>query len=145
MIEYRNIHKTFGDLEVLKGIDFKIETGEVVCILGPSGSGKTTLLRCTNFLETPARGALVDSDALIAALESGHLAGAGLDVVEGDQSVYYRDHGLGVIPHRQKAILDAMPNVLMLPHLGYLTDQALLDMVENSLRAARAWMDEDVE
>lgn len=73
------------------------------------------------------------------------IVGAGLDVVEGDQSVYYRDHGLCDIPHRQKAILDAMPNVLMLPHLGYLTDQALVDMVENSLRAAKAWMDEEIE
>ena len=56
MIEYKNIHKVFGDLEVLKGINFRIGTGEVVCILGPSGSGKTTLLRCTNYLETPTRG-----------------------------------------------------------------------------------------
>ena len=69
MIEYRNIHKTFGDLEVLKGIDFKIETGEVVCILGPSGSGKTTLLRCTNFLETPTRGTVTIKDCTV---DAGH-------------------------------------------------------------------------
>ena len=56
MIKYDNIHKYFGDLEVLKGINFEIATGEVVCILGPSGSGKTTLLRCTNYLETPTLG-----------------------------------------------------------------------------------------
>ena len=56
MIRYDNIHKVFGDLEVLKGISFEIGTGEVVCILGPSGSGKTTLLRCLNFLETPDEG-----------------------------------------------------------------------------------------
>lgn len=95
-----------------------------------------------SILVNTARGALVDSDALIGALESGHLAGAALDVIDGDQNVYYRDHGSSVIAHRQKAILDAMPNVLMLPHLGYLTDQALVDMVENSLRAARAWLEE---
>ncbi|MGN0775128.1 MAG: amino acid ABC transporter ATP-binding protein [Candidatus Ventricola sp.] len=65
MIEYKNIHKTFGDLEVLKGIDFKIETGEVVCILGPSGSGKTTLLRCTNFLEIPTRGIVTIKDCTV--------------------------------------------------------------------------------
>ena len=65
MIEYRNIHKTFGDLEVLKGIDFRIETGEVVCILGPSGSGKTTLLRCTNFLEIPTRGVVTIKDCTV--------------------------------------------------------------------------------
>lgn len=56
MIRYENVHKVFGDNEVLKGISFEIGTGEVVCILGPSGSGKTTLLRCTNYLETPTSG-----------------------------------------------------------------------------------------
>lgn len=56
MIKYDNIHKVFGDLEVLKGVNFEIATGEVVCILGPSGSGKTTLLRCTNYLEKPTKG-----------------------------------------------------------------------------------------
>ena len=50
MIEVKNIRKSFGDLQVLKGLDLKIEKGDVVAILGPSGSGKTTLLRCMNFL-----------------------------------------------------------------------------------------------
>ena len=52
----RNIRKRFQDMEVLKGIDLTVETGDVVAILGPSGSGKTTLLRCLNFLETPDSG-----------------------------------------------------------------------------------------
>ena len=65
MIRYQNIHKVFGELEVLKGIDFEIGTGEVVCILGPSGSGKTTLLRCTNFLETPTKGLVTVGDVTI--------------------------------------------------------------------------------
>ena len=65
MIRYENVHKYFGDLEVLKGIDFEIGTGEVVCILGPSGSGKTTLLRCTNFLETPTKGRITVGDVTI--------------------------------------------------------------------------------
>ncbi len=65
MIRYQNVHKVFGDLEVLKGIDFEIGTGEVVCILGPSGSGKTTLLRCTNFLETPTKGLVTVGDVTI--------------------------------------------------------------------------------
>ena len=62
MIKYENVHKVFGNVEVLKGIDFEIGTGEVVCILGPSGSGKTTLLRCTNFLETPTKGLITVGD-----------------------------------------------------------------------------------
>ena len=52
MLEVRNVKKSFGDLEVLKGVDLTVEQGDVVAILGPSGSGKTTLLRCINFLET---------------------------------------------------------------------------------------------
>ncbi|WP_094606754.1 L-cystine import ATP-binding protein TcyN [Sporomusa silvacetica DSM 10669] len=56
MIEIKGLHKSFGNHEVLKGIDLKVEKGEVVVILGPSGSGKTTLLRCLNFLEQPDDG-----------------------------------------------------------------------------------------
>lgn len=52
MVSVRNLHKQFGELEVLKGVDLDIAPGEVVCIIGPSGSGKTTLLRCVNFLES---------------------------------------------------------------------------------------------
>ena len=65
MIKYENVHKVFGDVEVLKGIDFEIGTGEVVCILGPSGSGKTTLLRCTNYLETPTKGIITVGDLTV--------------------------------------------------------------------------------
>ncbi len=83
-----------------------------------------------------ARGPLVDSEALIKALESGHLAGAGLDVFDGDRSIYYRDHKNQLVSHHEMAILNAMPNVLMLPHAAYFTDQAMEDMVHNSLIAA---------
>ncbi len=56
MLELRNVRKSFGNLEVLKGIDLTVEQGDVVAILGPSGSGKTTLLRCVNFLEKATGG-----------------------------------------------------------------------------------------
>ena len=55
-IEVRSLHKSFGSMEVLKGIDFHVSRGEVVCVIGPSGSGKSTLLRCINLLETPTSG-----------------------------------------------------------------------------------------
>jgi polar amino acid transport system ATP-binding protein len=56
MIRLEGIHKRFGALEVLKGVDLHVAKGEVVCILGPSGSGKSTFLRCVNLLEPPERG-----------------------------------------------------------------------------------------
>jgi ABC-type polar amino acid transport system ATPase subunit len=56
MIEVKGIHKNFGRLEVLKGIDFHVSEREVVCVIGPSGSGKSTLLRCINQLETVQSG-----------------------------------------------------------------------------------------
>ncbi len=58
VLEVKNIHKRFGDAEVLKGIDFELEKGEVLSIIGSSGSGKTTLLRCINFLEFAEKGTI---------------------------------------------------------------------------------------
>ncbi|HET7327323.1 MAG TPA: amino acid ABC transporter ATP-binding protein [Nocardioidaceae bacterium] len=55
-IAVRDLHKYFGDNEVLKGIDFHVDNSEVVCVVGPSGSGKSTLLRCVNRLEEPTSG-----------------------------------------------------------------------------------------
>lgn len=65
MIEIKGIHKKFGKNEVLKGVDIKVNKGEVVVILGPSGSGKTTLLRCINFLEKADAGKLIVGDKIV--------------------------------------------------------------------------------
>lgn len=62
MIELKNVHKSFGDLQVIKGVDLKVDKGDVVVILGPSGSGKTTFLRCINFLEEADEGELIIGD-----------------------------------------------------------------------------------
>jgi len=59
MISIKSIHKKFGKLHVLKGIDAQIKEKEVVVIIGPSGSGKSTLLRCINFLEEPTDGEII--------------------------------------------------------------------------------------
>ncbi len=56
MIRVKALRKSFGDTEVLRGIDMEIQRGDVVCLIGPSGSGKSTLLRCLNRLETPDSG-----------------------------------------------------------------------------------------
>ncbi len=62
MITINGLHKQFGQLEVLKGIDLKINKGQVVVVIGPSGSGKTTLLRCLNILEVPTSGSITIDD-----------------------------------------------------------------------------------
>ncbi len=59
MLEIKNLHKSFDNLEVLKGVSLEVNKGDVVAILGPSGSGKTTFLRCVNFLETADQGEMI--------------------------------------------------------------------------------------
>ena len=59
ILEVKNLKKNFGELEVLKGIDFSLEKGDVMAVIGSSGNGKTTLLRCINFLETPNEGEII--------------------------------------------------------------------------------------
>jgi len=63
MINIQNLHKSFGDNEILKGIDLQIKKGETTIIIGPSGSGKTTLLRCINLLEVPNSGTIRIGDS----------------------------------------------------------------------------------
>ena len=65
MIDVVDLHKSFGKNEVLKGISFSMEKGEVISILGSSGSGKTTLLRCLNFLEKPGKGTISINNNII--------------------------------------------------------------------------------
>ncbi|KEH86339.1 peptide ABC transporter ATP-binding protein [Clostridium novyi A str. NCTC 538] len=59
MIKVKDLHKSFGDLEVLKGVNAHIKKGEVVVVIGPSGSGKSTFLRCLNLLEEPTSGEII--------------------------------------------------------------------------------------
>lgn len=61
MIEIKSVHKSFGDVTVLEGVDLSVKSGEVVCLIGPSGSGKSTLLRCINGLESYEKGDILIS------------------------------------------------------------------------------------
>lgn len=65
MIYVNNLHKNFGDLHVLKGINTQIDKGEVIVVIGPSGSGKSTFLRCLNLLEEPTDGEIIFNDVNI--------------------------------------------------------------------------------
>ena len=65
ILEVKQLHKYFGSVEVLKGIDFSLQKGEALAMIGASGSGKTTLLRCLNFLEKPTSGKILVKGEII--------------------------------------------------------------------------------
>ena len=81
-IKIDDLHKSFGRLEVLRGIDLSVEPGEVVCVIGPSGSGKSTLLRCVNLLEQPT---------------SGSVRVAGVEVTDPDCDIDLVRRGIGMV------------------------------------------------
>ncbi|MFI9813885.1 NAD(P)-dependent oxidoreductase [Saccharothrix variisporea] len=85
------------------------------------------------FVVNTGRGALIDTDALVAALDSGRLGGAALDVLEGEEGIFYADLRDQPIDSKNLLRLQEMPNVLISPHTAYYTDHALRDTVENSL------------
>lgn len=70
MISIKNLHKKFGSLHVLRGVDLKVEEREVVVIIGPSGSGKSTILRCINYLEEPTEGEIIVDGITLSKQES---------------------------------------------------------------------------
>ncbi len=71
ILEIKNLRKSFGDTEVLKGIDLSLEKGEVLAIIGSSGGGKTTLLRCLNFLEKADTGEIIVNKNSVYKAENG--------------------------------------------------------------------------
>ena len=85
------------------------------------------------FIINTGRGSLLDTEALIPALESGRLGGAALDVLEGEEGIFYADCRGKPIESKPLLRLQELPNVLISPHTAYYTDHALSDMVENSI------------
>lgn len=80
-----------------------------------------------------ARGSIIDTPAFIDALESGKVGAAALDVIENELGIFYGDYKYKVIGHREMSILKDLPNVLMLPHMAFYTENAISDMVEHSI------------
>jgi D-specific alpha-keto acid dehydrogenase len=85
------------------------------------------------FVINTGRGALLDTEALVSALESGRLGGAALDVLEGEEGIFYADRRSKPIESKQLLRLRELPNVIISPHTAYYTDHALSDAVENSI------------
>jgi polar amino acid transport system ATP-binding protein len=121
MIRLEGIHKRFGELEVLRGIDLEVARGEVVCVLGPSGSGKSTLLRCVNLLEPPERGEIFieGKDICKGPHSPAGEAGWELDFVRQRVGIVFQQFNL--FPHKT-----ALQNVTMAPEkvLGKATGEA---------------------
>jgi len=110
LLRLKGVHKRFGDLEVLRGIDLDVKGGEVICVIGASGSGKSTLLRCINLLEPPDEGDIYLEGRSIckgADARSGE-AGWELDYVRQRVGIVFQQFNL--FPHRT-----ALQNVTMAP------------------------------
>jgi D-specific alpha-keto acid dehydrogenase len=86
------------------------------------------------FIVNTARGALIDTEALLPALENGELGGAALDVVEGEEGIFYTDRSRGQVDNALLLRLQRLPNVIITPHTAYYTERAVRDAVENTLR-----------
>jgi D-specific alpha-keto acid dehydrogenase len=85
------------------------------------------------FVINTGRGSLLDTEALVPALESGRLGGAALDVLEGEEGIFYADCRGKPIESRLLLRLQELPNVVISPHTAYYTDHALSDMVEHTM------------
>ena len=126
MIDVKNLHKYFGSLEVLKGIDCHINKGECVCVIGPSGSGKSTFLRCLNLLETPTKGDIVIDD---------------MHLTEKDFDVDAMRKRVGMVFQKPNPFpMSIYDNIAYGPRTHGIRSKAKLDdIVEKSLRNAAIW------
>jgi polar amino acid transport system ATP-binding protein len=108
VLQLKGVHKRFGELEVLRGIDLEVGKGQVVCVLGPSGSGKSTLLRCINLLEPPEEGdILLEGKSICKGEGSGEgEKGWELDYVRQNVGMVFQQFNL--FPHK-----NAIENVAM--------------------------------
>ena len=112
MVKAENVHKSFGHVEVLKGIDLEVRPGQVFCLLGPSGSGKSTFLRCINHLERIDAGRLSVDGQLV-----GYREGAGklYELNENEVADQRRDIGMVFQRFNLFAHMTALQNVMLAP------------------------------
>lgn len=111
IVSVRDVHKSFGDLEVLKGVSFDVMKGEVICIIGPSGSGKSTLIRCINGLNDIQAGSIT--------VEGQEVHDPDLDKLELRKKVGMVFQQYNLFPHKT-----ALENIMMAPLLVLKQDRA---------------------
>jgi D-specific alpha-keto acid dehydrogenase len=122
-------------------LDELLQRSDIVTLHTPLSAETTHLLDRQRFeqvkhgaiIVNTGRGSLIDTEALVSALESGKLGGAALDVLEGEEGIFYTDRRDRPIESRLLLRLQRMPNVLVTPHTAYYTDRALHDIVENTI------------
>ena len=103
------------------------------------GAEELAAMKPNAVLVNAARGMLVDTDALVDALEQGRLGGAALDTIEHEAGLYYLDRSLDVLPNRERAVLMAMPNVIVSPHMAFYTAEDVEQMVRTNVEALLAF------
>ena len=117
------------------------QDSDVITFHTPANSGSFHMVNAESIktmkdgviLVNTARGSIIDTPVLIDALESGKVGAAALDVIENELGIFYDDYKYQVIGHREMSILKDLPNVLMLPHMAFYTENAVSDMVEHSI------------
>jgi len=105
MIKIKNLYKSFGEAEILKGINLEVNSGETMVIIGPSGSGKTTLLRCINLLEVPSKGMISVGDSSLEFVEGVNLVQR--DIIKLRKNTGMVFQGFHLFPH-----MTALENVM---------------------------------
>lgn len=103
------------------------------------GAAELARMREGAVLVNAARGSLVDTAALVGALESGHLGGAALDTIEHEEGLCYLDRSRDVLPNRDRAVLEALPNVIVSPHMAFYTGEDVEGMVRSNVEALIAF------
>jgi len=120
MVSVKNLHKSFGDLEVLKGVSIDIKKGEVICIIGPSGSGKSTIIRCINALNDMQEGSIL--------VEGQEVNDPDLDKLELRKKVGMVFQQYNLFPHKT-----ALENIMMAPIRVLKQDKAKAEKTARAL------------
>lgn len=133
---------TYVDFETL------LQQSDIISLHVPLNTNNYHMLDATAFSKmkegvviiNTSRGALIHNEALISAIESSKVSGAALDVVEGEEGIYYRNCKARILQQRDMAILNAFPNVILSPHMAFLTEESTHDMVMDSMQSCYGFM-----